>query len=50
MENLANDAMEVAARLSLSTAAYARAEKTVSAQLTGVMQRRSGTDPAAAQW
>jgi hypothetical protein len=50
VENLANDANQVATRLWLSAAAYAKAEKTIIAQLAGVFQSRTGTDPAASQW
>jgi hypothetical protein len=53
VENLANDAREVATRLYLSAANYAnyaRAEKTVIAHLAGILQSRTGTDPAASQW
>jgi hypothetical protein len=50
VENLTNDANEVANRLSLSVAAYAKAEKTVIAHLAGILQSRTGTDPAASQW
>jgi hypothetical protein len=50
VENLTNDAREVANRLSLSVTAYAKAEKTVIAHLTGILQSRTGADPAAPQW
>jgi hypothetical protein len=50
VEHLTNDAKEVANRLSLSAATYATAEKTVIAHLTGILQSRTGTDPAASKW
>ena len=50
VEHLVNDAKEVASRLSLSAATYATAEKTVIAHLTGILQSRTGTDPAASKW
>jgi hypothetical protein len=50
VEHLTNDAKEVANRLSLSAAVYAKAEKTVIAHLTGILQNRTGTDPAASKW
>src|SRR5271170_1836865 len=50
VQNLTNDAQEVANRLTLSAVAYAKAEKTVIARLAGVLQSRTGTDPAATQW
>jgi len=50
VEHLTNDAKEVASRLLLSAQAYAKAEKTIIAQLTGVFQNPAGTDPAASQW
>jgi hypothetical protein len=50
VQNLTDDAKQVASRLSLSVAAYAKAEKTVIAHLAGVLRSRTGTDPAAAQW
>jgi hypothetical protein len=50
VQNLANDARQVASRLYLSAANYAKAEKTVIAHLSGVLESRTGTDPAASQW
>ncbi len=50
VQNLANDAGEVATRLYLSAANYAKAEKTIIAHLAGILQSRTGTDPAASQW
>jgi thiamine biosynthesis lipoprotein ApbE len=50
VQNLTNDASQVASRLALSAVAYARAEEKNVALATGVLQRRSGGDPAAAQW
>jgi len=50
VEHLANDAQQVANRLILSAAAYAKAEHAIIAHLTGILQSRAGTDPAASQW
>jgi hypothetical protein len=50
VQNLANDASQVASRLALSALAYARAERANVAMLHGILQRRDGTDPAASQW
>jgi hypothetical protein len=50
VQNLANDAQQVANRLYLSAANYAKAEKTIIADLQGTLQSRTGTDPAASQW
>jgi hypothetical protein len=50
VEHLVNDAKQVANRLSLSAAVYAKAEKTVIARIAGVLGSRSGSDPAASQW
>src|ERR1035438_724526 len=50
VEHLTGDAKEVANRLSLSAAVYAKAEKTVIAHLTWILQNRTGTDPAASKW
>src|ERR1700683_3940668 len=49
-QTLANEAQEVANRLYLSAANYAKAEKTIIADLQGNLQSRTGTDPAASQW
>jgi hypothetical protein len=50
VQNLVTDASQVARRLALSAAAYARAEHVNVALAQGVMQRRSGPDPAASRW
>ena len=50
IEHLANDAQQVANRLFWSAQAYAKAENTVIAHLKGILQSRTGTDPAASQW
>jgi hypothetical protein len=50
VEHLTNDAQQVANRLVLSAAAYAKAERTVVADLAGILQSRTGSDPAAPQW
>lgn len=50
VEHLTNDAQQVANRLYLSAQAYAKAENTVIAQVKGVLESRTGTDPAASQW
>ena len=50
VEHLTNDAQQVANRLFLSAQAYAKAENTVIAHLKGILQSRTGTDPAASQW
>lgn len=50
VQHLTNDAQQVASRLILSAAAYAKAERTVVADLTGILRSRTGTDPAASQW
>jgi hypothetical protein len=49
VQNLANDASQVASRLALSAAAYARAEQKNIALISGIL-RSSGGDPAAPQW
>jgi hypothetical protein len=50
VQHLVNDAEQVANRLYLSAAAYAKAERANIASLTGILQSRTGTDPAASQW
>jgi hypothetical protein len=50
VQNLTNDADQIASRLALSAVAYAKAEKTNVALAAGILQRRNGTDPAASQW
>lgn len=50
VQNLVNDASQVATRLALSAAAYARAERKNVALISSVLQQHSGTDPAAAEW
>ena len=50
VQNLANDAQQVANRLYLSAVNYAKAEKKIIANLQGTLQSRTGTDPAASQW
>jgi hypothetical protein len=49
VQNLCTDASQVASRLALSAAAYAKAEKKNVAAVSGVFQG-GGTDPAASQW
>ena len=48
--NLVTDASQVAARLALSAATYAKAEQKNVALISGVLQQRAGPDPAAGQW
>jgi len=50
VQNLANDAQQVANRLYLSAVNYAKAEKKIIADVQGTLQSRTGTDPAASQW
>jgi hypothetical protein len=50
VQNLANDANQVASRLALCAVAYATAEKKTVAAISGILQRSNGTDPAASQW
>ncbi|MCO5967692.1 hypothetical protein [Actinoallomurus soli] len=50
VEHLIKDSKEVANRLALSALAYAKAEKTSVARLHGLLQSRTGADPAAGQW
>jgi len=50
VEHLVNDAQQVANRLYLSAAAYAKAERSNIASLAAILQSRTGTDPAASQW
>lgn len=50
VEHLTKDAKEVANRLVLSASAYARAERTIVADLHGNLQSRTGSDPARSQW
>jgi hypothetical protein len=50
VEHLTSDAQQVANRLYLSAQAYAKAENTVIAQVKGILESRTGTDPAASQW
>jgi hypothetical protein len=50
VQHLTNDAQQVANRLYLSAQAYAKAENTVIAHINGILQSRTGTDPAASQW
>jgi SUMO ligase MMS21 Smc5/6 complex component len=50
VQNLTTDVNQVASRLALSAVAYANAEKKNIADLSGVLQRSTGTDPAASEW
>lgn len=50
VQNLTTDVNQVASRLAFCAVAYAKAEKKNVAAISGIMQRRSGTDPAASQW
>jgi hypothetical protein len=50
VEHLTQDASEVASRLTQSAEAYAKAENKNVSMISGIFQRRSGTDPAAASW
>lgn len=50
VENLTKDASEVAVRLTQSAEAYAEAEKKNVSMISGILQRRTGTDPAASSW
>lgn len=50
VEHLTKDASEVASRLTQSANAYARAESKNVSMISGIMQRSSGTDPAASSW
>ena len=49
VQNLTNDASQVAGRLALSATTYARAERKNVALVSGIL-RGSGSDPAAPQW
>lgn len=50
VEHLTKDASEVASRLTQSAEAYAKAENVNVNMISGIMQRRSGADPAASSW
>ena len=50
VEHLTQDASEVASRLTQSAEAYAKAENKNVSMISGMFQRRSGTDPAASSW
>jgi hypothetical protein len=50
VEHLAKDTQEIAVRLSLSAQAYAKVERALTGRITGMLQRPTGADPAAAQW
>jgi hypothetical protein len=47
VEHLAKDGGEIPDRLNLSVTAYEKAEKTIQLSLNGILQSRSGADPAA---
>ena len=50
VEHLTKDASEVAGRLTQSAEAYAEAENKNVSMVHGIMQRASGSDPAASSW
>jgi hypothetical protein len=50
VDNLTKDAQQVAARLMQSADAYAKAEHANVSMLSGILERRTGTDPAASSW
>jgi hypothetical protein len=50
VEHLTNDARQVAGRLMQSAEAYAQAEHANVSMISGILQRRMGTDPAVSSW
>lgn len=50
VEHLTSDVGQVAGRLMQSAEAYAQAEHANVSMISGMLQRRTGTDPAASSW
>jgi hypothetical protein len=50
VEHLTSDATQVAGRLTQSAEAYARVEHANVSMISGILQRRAGTDPADSAW